>query len=404
MKKQLVIAAFGALMTAGFVSQVGAQSKVINLGWSGAITGPTSDAGSKYGLGVGDYCKWANEKQPIAGYTLKCETRDDNYDNSKTQRNLEDFAQNLKVSGFLGYSTGGTLQIRSLLRELQMPAVTGTYHAGLLEGPDGDYVFLPISSYSEQLVSLVEYVKNLNPSAKIAFVANPSPFGRLPVEDGKKAAIKLGLDVVATDEVGAGNLDNTALLKRYESLGVTHIIHQNTYGPVSNIVKDAKRLGLDKKITQLGAHYAGGDDLINLAGPAAENFLWTTGFWLYDEANQPGMQIIREMAKLAGRPETDASSIHYTAGTGGVAIMVEAARRAVTAKQDVTNKTIYEQLLKMNKANAYASPFSISKVDYTADDHTGSRNLRLFQAKKGKWVVVTPSVVSKLFKQIHPGR
>ncbi len=402
MKKTLVLAAFGAFMMAGVVSQVGAQSKVINFGWSGAITGPTSDAGSKYALGVADYCKWANEKQPIAGYTLKCETRDDNYDNSKTQRNVEDYAQNVKVSGFLGYSTGGTLQIRSLLRELQLPAVTGTYHAGLLDGPDGDYVFLPISSYSEQLVSLVEYVKSLNPNAKIAFVANPSPFGRLPVEDGKKAAAKLGLEVMASDEVGAGNLDNTALLKRYESLGVTHIIHQNTYGPVSNIVKDAKRLGLDKKFTQLGAHYAGGDDLINLGGPAAENFLWTTGYWLYDEDNQPGMKIIREMAKLAGRPETDASSVHYTAGTAAVAIMVEAARRA--SKGEVTNKTIYEQLLKMNKANSYASPFSISKVDYTADDHTGSRNLRLFQAKKGKWVVVTPSVVSKLFKQIHPGR
>lgn len=400
MKHRAII---GAMLVFGLISGAGAQ-KVINLGWSGAITGPTSDAGSKYALGVADYCRWANEKNPIPGYTLKCETRDDVYDNSKTQRNVEDYAQNVKISGFLGYSTGGTLQIRSLLRELQLPAITATYHAGLLDGADGDYVFLPISSYSEQLVSLVEYVAAQNKNAKIAFVVNPSPFGRLPAEDAKKAAARLGLTVVATDEVGANNLDNTALLKRYESLGVTHIIHQNTYGPVSNILKDAKRLGLDKKFQQLGAHYAGGDDLISLAGDASENFVWTTGFYLYDEANQPGMQLIREMASLAKRGEGDASSVHYTAGAAATSIMVEAARRAVAAKVEPDNKGIYDQLLKMNKANAYACPFTLSKVNYTADNHTGSRNLRIFQAKKGKWIVLTPSVVSKLFKEIHPGR
>ncbi len=399
MKKSLLV---GAVAIFGLISSAGAQ-KTLNLGWSGAITGPTSDAGSKYALGVADYCKYTADKNLIPGYTIKCETRDDNYDNSKTQRNLEDWAQGDKIDGYLGYSTGGSLQIRGLLRELQIPAVMGTYHVGLLDGADGDYVFLPISSYSEQLVSLVEYVANENKNAKIAFVVNPSPFGRLPAFDAKRAAEKLGLEVVATDEVGANNLDNTALLKRYESLGVTHILHQNTYGPVSNILKDAKRLGLDKKIEQLGAHYAGGDDLINLAGAASENFLWTTGYYLYDESSQNGMQIIRNMAILGKRSEAEASSVHYTAGAAAASIMVEAARRAAL-KGDVNKTTIYQQLLGMNKAAAYACPFTLAKVTYDKDDHTGSQNLRIFKAKKGKWVVLNSGVVSKTFKAIHPGR
>jgi branched-chain amino acid transport system substrate-binding protein len=404
MKKVLAAATLGIAALAVGVSSLAQGNKTFTVAWSGAITGPTSDAGSKYGLGIGDYCKWFSDKTPIPGWTVKCEVRDDNYDNSKTQRNLEDFAQNLKISGFLGYSTGGTLQVRGLLRELQMPAITGTYHVGLLDGADGDYVFLPISSYSEQLVSLVEYVAKQNKGAKIAFVVNPSPFGRLPAIDAKKAADMLGVEVVATDEVGGNNLDNTALLKRYEGLGVTHIIHQNTYGPVANILKDAKRLGLSKKFEQLGAHYAGGDDLIALAGDAAEGFTWTTGFWLYDEADKDGMRIIREMATQNKRGVSDASSIHYTAGTGAVAIMLEAARRAAAAKQEINNQSIYAQLLAMNGKNTYKSPFSLSTVSYSKDDHTGSQQLRLFEANKGTWRVLSAGVVSPTFKKIRPGR
>jgi hypothetical protein len=98
----------GTLAILGLLAALGsapAQQKTINLGWSGAITGPTSDAGSKYALGISDYCRYANDRNLVAGYDLRCEVRDDNYDNSKTQRNVEDFSQNVKVAGFLGYST-----------------------------------------------------------------------------------------------------------------------------------------------------------------------------------------------------------------------------------------------------------------------------------------------------------
>jgi branched-chain amino acid transport system substrate-binding protein len=398
--RQFGLAALMALA----VSSAAVAQKTFTIGWSGAITGPTSDAGAKYALGIADYCKYANDAKLIPGWTVKCEVRDDNYDNAKTQRTLEDFAQNAKISAFLGYSTGGSLQVRGLLRELQMPSITASYHIGLLEGADGDYVFLPISSYSEQLVSLVEYLAKTNKAAKIALVVNPSPFGRLPAQDAKKAADMLGIQVVATDEVGGNNLDNTALLKRYESLGVTHVLHQNTYGPVSNILKDAKRLNLDKKFTQMGAHYAGGDDLIDLAGDAAEGFIWTTGFWLYDEADKEGMKLVRQMAAANKRGEKDASSIHYTAGAAATAIFLEAAKRAATAGQEVTNKSIYDALLGMNGSKAYRNPFTLTPVTYSKTDHTGSQSLRLLQVSKKKWRVLSAGVVSKLFQQIQPGR
>ncbi len=407
MRKTVIVGGLLALcgLAASVISSVSAQGRVLNLAWSGAITGPTSDAGSKYALGIADYCKWANDQKLVPNTTIRCETRDDNYDNAKTQRNLEDFAQSLKISGFLGYSTGGSLQVRGLLRELQMPAITASYHIGLIDGADGEYMWLPISSYSEQLVSLVEYVSTTNRAAKIALVVNPSPFGRLPAEDARKAAAKLGLQVVASDELAGNVLDTTAILKRYEGLGVTHIIHQNTYDPVSVMVKDAKRLGLDKKFTQMGAHYTGGDDLFLKAGDAAEGFIWTTGFWLYDEADKPGMQLVRTLAKVGGRAETIAQSVHYSGGAAATAIFIEAARRAVAANQDLTGPSLQAQLLAMNGAKAYdGAGFTLSKVTYSRTDKTGSEGLRLLRATKGKWDALTPIRTSKLFQDIRAGK
>ena len=115
------------------------------------------------------------------------------------------------------------------------------------------------------------------------------------------------------------------------------------------------------------------------------------------------MQIIRSMATLGKRSEAEASSVHYTAGAAAASIMVEAARRAA-AKGDVNKTSIYQQLLGMNKAGSYACPFTLSKVTYDKDDHTGSQSLRIFKAKKGKWLVLNAGVISKTFKAIHPGR
>lgn len=389
-----------ALLALGLFSGPALAQRTVNLGFSGAITGPTSDAGAPYSAGVTDYCKYANDKNLVPGYRFNCDVRDDAYDNAKTQRNLEDFADSTKILGYMGYSTGGSLQVKSLLQEIGIAMMPASLHIGLIDSPNNQYVFLPISSYSEQLVTLVEYVGRTNKNAKIALVVNPSPFGRLPAEDAKKAAAALKLDVVATDEVGANNLDNTALLKRYEALGVTHVLHQNTAGPVSNILKDAKRLGLDRKFTQLGAHFTGGEDLIALAGDAADGFLWATGFWLVEDANQPGMKLIREIGASARRPEATVRSVNYTAGANVAAIFVEATRRAV-ARRNVTARGLYEAIIGMNGPNAYSSGFTLTPMDFTRSEHTGSEGIRVTQVRGGKFVPVGGVTTSALFRRLR---
>ncbi len=376
--------------------------------WSGAITGPTSDAGAPYAAGVEDYCKYANERKLIPGVVLNCLVRDDQYNNANTQRFFEEALDRFKIPVFLSYATGANLQLKSLIQEVKVPTIPASMHVELIDPPNNEYFFMPTTTYSEQVVALLEFIAKQKKGAKVALVVNPSPFGRAPVADARKAAAQLGLQIVDVQEVGAGNLDNTALLKRFEAAGVEFIVHQNTAGPVANILKDAKRLGLDKKIKQLGAHYTGGPDLINLAGDAAEGFLWATSFYMYHE-DTPGIRLQKELGEKYKRSQAIVESVNYTNGMLATAIAVEAMRRAQERFKRITGETVYQALIGMNGPNAFKPGFAVStkqgiEIDFTKTERTGAEGLRILEAKGGRFVPITEPFTSALFRKVHYGK
>ncbi|MEW6420492.1 MAG: ABC transporter substrate-binding protein [Deinococcota bacterium] len=393
MKKALALSALVSLSFA-------AAQKTVTLAWSGAITGPTSDAGASYAAGVEDYCKYANAQNMLPGVRLNCVVRDDQYNNANTQRNFEDFVGNMNVPIFLSYSTGSNLQLKGVIEETKVPTLPASYHIGLVDPPNNTYMFLPVSSYSENIVALLEYIARKDRGAKVALVVNPSPFGRDPVVDARKAADRLGLKIVDVQEVGGNNLDNTAMLRRFESQGVKYVINQNTVGPVANILKDAKRLGLLGKMQFMGAHYAGGEDLTKLAGDAAEDFIWATSYYIYDEGDKPGIQLVKRIGAQNGRKADTIRSVHYTSGMLAAAIAVEALKRA---KNDLTAAGVYKGLTSMNGSRAFNPGFTVGPVTFSAKDHVGAESLRLLQADKtGNFKAITGGQRSQMFQLVHP--
>lgn len=381
--------------------------KTVSLVHSGAITGPTSDVGGPYAAAIEDYCKYANEQKLIPGYTLNCIVRDDQYQNPNAQRILEEALDRAKPAVYLGYATGAMLALKSLVQEVKLVTIPASAHIGLIDPPDNTYMFLPTSSYSEQVVALLEYIAREKKGAKVALVVNPSPFGRAPVDDARKAAAQLGLSIVDVQEVGGNNLDNTALLRNLDAKGVEYIIHQNVAGPVANILKDAKRLGLDKKIKQLGSVYTGGNDLIRLAGDAAEGYLWASSYYTLEE-DTPGIRLHRELAAKNNRG-TLGQSHNYTAGLLAAAIAVEAMKRAAQRYGRIDNLTFYDALVSMNGPNAFNPGFVVKtanspEIDFTKSEQTGGEGLRVLEVKGGKFVPITQPFTSALFRKVHYGK
>ncbi len=362
--------------------------KVYKLGLSLAITGPTSDAGNPYAKGVEDYFNFVNDTKILGDDKIECTIRDDQYNNDVTKRNFEDFISQ-GIVFYLNYSTGSTLALKKDFEEEKMPVIPASFHAGNLI--DSHYIFLPIASYSTQAIGLGEYiVKNHKGSTpKVAMFIHPSAFGRGPVEDLQKAVTAgLKMEIVEVVEHGK-DLDNTAMLQRLLSKGVQYVISQTVQSPVATMLKDASGLGLvaksfgeTGKITFLGCHYTGGNDLIALAGPSAENFYWTTSYIVTNEPS-PGATAQLELAKKYNRDEKAANSHNYTNGMMVAQVATEIIKRAKAAGKEINKATLYEELQAMNGDKAFSPGTTVGPVTYSKTDHTGVDSLQLYVVKEG---------------------
>ncbi|MBU0545109.1 MAG: ABC transporter substrate-binding protein [Proteobacteria bacterium] len=361
---------------------------VYKMGLSLAITGPTSDAGNPYAKGVEDYFRLVNETKILGDDTIECTIRDDQYNNDVTKRNYEDFMSQ-GIVFYLNYSTGSTMALKKDFEEEKMPVIPASFHAGNLI--DSNYIFLPIASYSAQAIGLAEYIVKNNKKGvpKVALFIHPSAFGRGPVEDVQKAvAAGLKMEIIEVVEHGK-DLDNTAMLKRLMSKGVQYVISQTVQSPVATMLQDAGRLGLvatsfgePGKITFVGCHYTGGNDLTALAGASAENFYWTTSYIVTNEPSA-GATAQLALAKRYGRDDKAANSHNYANGMMVAQVATEVVRRAKAKGKPVTKETLYQELLAMNGNNSFSPGTTVGPVTYSATDKAGVDTLQLYVAKGG---------------------
>jgi len=365
-----------------------------------AITGPTSDAGNPYAKGVEDFFHYANDMKLLGDDKIDCTIRDDQYKTDVTKRNFEEFLD-MGIVFYLNYSTGSTLALKKDFDEEKMPTIPASFHQGNLV--DSHYIFLPIASYSDQAIGLAEYVVSHNKGGtpKVAMFIHPSAFGRGPVDDLKKAvAAGLKMDLVEVVEHGK-DLDNTAMLQRLSSKGVQYVICQTVQSPVATMLKDAARLGMiastfgqKGKITFLGCHYTGGNDLVALAGSAAENFYWTTS---YIVTSEPGVGTDAQLAlaKRYGRDEKAANSHNYANGIMVAQVVTEVIRRAKAKGEKINKKTLYDELLDMNGLNAFYPVTTVGPVTYSKTDHKGVDSLQLYVVKNGAFHSVGKPFIPK---------
>ncbi|MGD2011067.1 MAG: ABC transporter substrate-binding protein [Desulfobacterales bacterium] len=370
-----------------------------------AITGPTSDAGNPYSKGMEDYIRYVIDEKLLGDDKVEISIRDDQYKTDVTKRNFEEFLDSGIVL-YLNYSTGSTLGLKRDFEEEKIAVIPASFHRGNLE--DSNYIFLPIASYSAQVIGLAEYVANNHKDgkAKVALFIHPSAFGRGPVEDLKKA-VAAGLNVEIVEVVEHGkDLDNTATLQRLKDKNVQYVISHTVQSPVATLLNDAQRLGVTAKsfgepgkLTFLGAHYTGGNDLIDLAGSAAEDFHWTTSYKLTSEPG-PWTDQQLALAKRYGRDDKTANSHNYTNGVMVTQITVETMKRAKEKGKKIDRAALYEELLAMNGNNAYTPYTTVGPVTYSKTDKEGVDTLQLYAVKDGVFRAVGKPYAPEYYKKL----
>ena len=383
------------------------KAQVYKLALSLAQSGPTSDAGQPYAMGVEDFFRFVNDQKLLGEDTIECTIRDDQYKTDVTKRNFEDFL-NMGIVLYLNYSTVSTMALKKDFDEEKIATIPASFHKGNLD--DSTYIFLPIASYSEQAIALAEYVANNHKGpgkAKVAMYIHPSAFGRGPVADLEKAvAAGLPIEIVEVVEHGK-DLDSTGTLQRLQSKGVQYVISQTVQSPVATFLKDAKRLdmvadefGEDGKITFMGCHYTGGTDLVALAGDAANNFFWTTSYTLTSQPG-PGADAQLALAKRYGRDDKTANSHNYANGVMVAQVAFETIRRAKAAGQEINRANLFNQLIAMNGIDSFYPVTTVGPVTYSETDKAGVDSLQIYRVQDGVFRAVGLPVQSEYMRKIQ---
>jgi branched-chain amino acid transport system substrate-binding protein len=179
---------------------------------------------------------------------------------------------------------------------------------------------------------------------------------------------KIGLEIVAVEEVPANVLDATSQLLNMKRFAPTHIIIQNVARPAAVVVRDARKLSINAQM--LGIHYIGDELLFDLAGEAADGVIASTFVSNWFE-NVPGMSFVHNLNQ-AYHPGIIVRPLHYTQGIVHAMVWVEVFKRAATPDRAGIAKALGGFSMRTDGLTA--------PIGYSANNRKGAQAIKLLQA------------------------
>lgn len=295
----------------------------------GAIA-PLSGGGSVWGLGLVRGVEIAIDEVNAAGgikadgktYKLKAVSFDDQLNAAQAKTAAERLVDQEKVKYIIGPSgTPGNLGSIPVTQPAKVIQFVDGYAPTILKNEwKGAYTFRIAITNREIGPPFVDWVKQTMPAVKkVGIIAPNDAVGQMAtpflIETYKKAGIDVWVDYYER-----GTKEFTPLLLRMLSQNVDLFdLNANPPGEAGLLIKQARQIGFRNKIVQSGG--AGLDEIIQIAGPAAEGFI---KYDYFDDTADSAKPFIAEYAKRHSGPMSSVLPIFYNA----TMILIEGIRRA----------------------------------------------------------------------------
>jgi branched-chain amino acid transport system substrate-binding protein len=334
---------------------------------------------------VQDGVAWVNENGGVNGKKIKLIGADYAYKIDQARALYKKLINDDKVVMIQGWGTGDTEALKDFVGQDKVPYFSASFSAPLSDPAKFPYNFFVAPTYSDQLRSWLDWVKQDyakaggKGKAKVAFMYGDNAYGKSPIAAGRKYAAEIGIDVV-DEAILPGNLqDATSQLLTMKQKGVEYAYINVTTTGVSLVLRDAKKLGMTVKF---GSNpYGFSESLVKLAGPLAEGVTGVMPHVPYGTP-VPGMRNVVAMHdKLRAGEKGDAM---YVRGFAYVMVWSEALKRADKAGQlnGPGVKAATETLVDFSTGGLSQS------VTYTPTDHRPTMTTSIYQVQGGKLVKI----------------
>jgi len=378
----VVLLLFGACATP---STPGEEKKVVEFGDITPLTGAVSSSEQATVKGRTDYVKYFNEIEGIPGVNVKHSWIDIGLSVSMGMSAYRRFVER----GVPVLTSSYTTVLEPLKPQLavdEIPVAIGLQDEPLFYPPGWVYGAAP--TYAETFTALADYImenwKQERPP-RLAFVIVDSVYGWAPVGEGTKYAESIGIEMLPVEMVPYMVIDATPQLLRLDERGADFVYVMGLAPTAGPMLRDAERLGLLDKINFCGAESTAGEMLINMAGDAAEGYMFPKVLPWIDETDITGIKLmVDNQMKWYGKVHKENP---YVIGWVDTARICEGIRRAVdtVGYENINGPAVKAAFDGMKDYDTYG----IVNITYTPEDHRGSDMVAVYQVKDGKIVRVS---------------
>lgn len=310
-----------------------AQSQIV-VGHLADYTGPTSDVGVPYGLGVTDALAYVNQKGGVNGQKLNVDSVDYGY---RVPRAVSQYKQwvGAKAAAIQGWGTADTEALLAFVARDEIPYISASYAAALTD-PKGmggkaepaPYNFFYGPSYSDSLRALLTWAaedwtaKGKPGKPKYVHMGANNPYPNAPKAAGEVLAKELGFEVLPPVQFALTPGDYTAQCLTLKNSGANYAYLGNTSGSNVSVLRACKTVGADVQF--LSNVWGMDENAAKAAGEAADGVVFPVRTGLVWGGETLAMKTLNEISKISDPAGNAYRPVHYIAGVCSALYMKEA--------------------------------------------------------------------------------
>ena len=365
------ILAFGA--TTGQAAEP--AGGVIKIGMVNDQTGPNKGAGRSMKVGVDAYFKAVNDRGGVNGKKIELVSANDQYVPDKTVDGLLKLIEEQKIFAVVGtVGTSNGVSIMPIVKEYKLPFVAPRSGAANFRTPVTREIINIRASHQEEVDKLVDLLVREGGAKRFSIFYQNDTFGLDVFACLENALKRHGLTLASKGSFERGTKAVTSALATIMEGKPDAIILGSIYGPGAEFAKAARTEGL-KSYLATGS-FAGGSNLVNAAGAAAEGLIMSQVVPHLQDLSLPLTKECKEAVEK--NPEE----------IGFNAVSMEGcmtAKSMVMALSKAGSPPTREGFLKAYEAMKDADMGGI-KLSFSPQNHQGQSNVFLEIVKEGKLV------------------
>ena len=258
------------------------------------FTGPVAGLALPGSIGIEDYIKDINARGGIDGVKIKYIGVDTRYDVARGLSAFKRYRRDTKVVAGTIVSTPLGKMLGALLRREKFAFMTpgdGEYQARI-----GNF-FTYGPPYQDAYAATIDWIlkdwkgKGKSGMPKVGVLSWDNPYGREMLRGGKEYAESKGVKVLPSELFPPGSLKHDVYLTRMDKAGADYVFVGGVDPTQTNVMRDATRMGLTKKIQFISDYWGPSTLGVGLHPKALEGMVVITFFLRGAEAqNNPLMK------------------------------------------------------------------------------------------------------------------